>query len=248
MVDDYPEILAIQVRLSISKEIEQTLRLVLTERGNTPKWQSAISNTLNVLDKPYDLRPALKREHWSAISLVNVYMGKEPDTFNSLGELGHEVKLVRCIPRMEKALLSRIHEYYAFAITSYPADLADYQALEILFKNLYSISDRQGLSMIFSPYYYLFLGQDFVLPLVAEEAQRNALRQALEIARQKHDPARGLALPGRKALDVDDKPLRMKKTAAGWIIYSIGTNQVDDGGIETSKYQGDFIVHLPKNP
>jgi hypothetical protein len=46
-----------------------------------------------------------------------------------------------------------------------------------------------------------------------------------------------LGLPDQVTIDpYNDKPLQMKKQPAGWMIYSVGSNLVDDGGILDYKH------------
>lgn len=41
-----------------------------------------------------------------------------------------------------------------------------------------------------------------------------------------------------------DKPLIYSKTAAGYLLYSVGPNMVDDGG-KSEKPADDLAVHVP---
>jgi hypothetical protein len=43
----------------------------------------------------------------------------------------------------------------------------------------------------------------------------------------------------------DGKPLRMKKGATGVILYSVGPNLVDDGGVDGKEDQGDIVFRVP---
>ena len=81
--------------------------------------------------------------------------------------------------------------------------------------------------------------------MTKEIAQRNVLAQAVALLKTGVDPTAGLPLKGRFAMDVDGKPIRIKRGATGWLVYSVGMDKVDDGGVEMKNGKGDFAVHLP---
>ena len=43
----------------------------------------------------------------------------------------------------------------------------------------------------------------------------------------------------------DGKPLRMKKADKGLILYSVGANLEDDGGVDGKEDQGDIVFRVP---
>lgn len=237
-----PEPISTQFRISGSTTISLGLARIFQVHGQDSQWQKLITEVLKILDKPWDLRPIFRRQHWSSIGIIDVSL--DPEKY--VGDRSAEELALRWIPCIRKAFLSRMHHYYAFAINSYPTDLYDYTALYKHGKDLDVLSSQGGLSMRFPIIALMEIGT-FPFSLQCEAAQRYALMQALEMIRLKQNPAKGLPLKGRFAVDVDGKPFRIKQKKGQWIVYSIGKDKVDDGGTEVSTYKGDFVVHLPKN-
>ena len=252
MVDNDPWLMATLVRLSLDGIITKEIKSILTYHGRDPRWQSILQEALTILDKPYDFKPWIKREHWSAIHFSNVLLGADqPERranfdFDQTGQDDHdsipmEFKLLRAVPRMRSASLSRLHEGFSVALEKYPSNVRDVFDVEKALKESNEYFNNDGLS--FRVCFFL-VNVGPAESLIRNTVNRNATMQALEILRRNLDPAKGLPLEGRFALDVDGKPLRLKHLQKGWIVYSVGKNKVDDGG-QNQKYPDDDVpVHL----
>lgn len=79
-----------------------------------------------------------------------------------------------------------------------------------------------------------------------ENAQRNALMQALTLLQPGQNPSKGLPLSGRYLLDMKGLPLGLEHRKGGWIVYSVGRNRADDHNTSPNVFIDDFIVPLTK--
>jgi hypothetical protein len=166
------------------------------------------------------------------------------DAGPSFGSTENNVRWLRLIPRFGQANVSRVHEYYAKALKSYPENLWDLSALHQHMAPLTASMDGNGLSTQVAqfaiPGFY-----DFDKSMARCAARTNVILQSLAIL--ENGPPKGvLPLGGHHSIDVDGKPIRIRIRSYGWIVYSIGRNGVDDGGNDDAKSPKDFVVHLPK--
>jgi len=94
--------------------------------------------------------------------------------------------------------------------------------------------------------------REFVVMTYLEAlANRRLAAQALDLVafrlRTGRFPSR-LEEAGEVLLDpFNDKPLRYKRRASGFLLYSIGLDGVDDGGV-AGTWNGDVLFELPKSP
>ena len=147
------------------------------------------------------------------------------------------------IPRFKQASLARIHQYFTKVTNALPEDPYDMLSIRKAFDSALPIAEMDDWSSKvlrwgMSP--PIFEGQMMEL----EIPRRNTLMQAVALLKSKSDPAAGLPLTDHHRLDIDGKPIRIKKQPKGWIVYSIGFNRIDDGGTESNSKSLDFIVHL----
>ena len=228
----------------IDLEIQHTIR----DHGKDPGVVKMLDQVLTKLDKPYDLKLPIQVEHWFGSAMVEPLLN-DPKAYSVMGSgsgVPREIQYGKYLPRFKVANMSRIHRFYADAAHMMPTNCDDLVAVQTAFADMDKAAFRKGLS-------YTIL--DIVGPVfgatgaaVAREiAQRNTLKQAVTILNSGANPAIGLPLKGRFAMDVDGKPIRVKKTSSGWIVYSIWIDKVDDGGEEAKGAgKGDYVVHLPK--
>ena len=243
MLDDDPNVMASLVRASCDVIITAELRNMVTFHGREPSWQTAISKVLTILDKPYDLRPMIKRQHWTSYHAAQVFLGAEKDSDSFFQENRVQFLMLRMVPRFRYATLSRIHEYYNRQLERYPTDIRDYAMIEKDAANAGQFINQETFSFslagLVSPTYV-----DVPKGIHRNVVSRYAVSEALEILRRKQDPNDGLPLKGRFANDLDGKPLRIKHLAKGWIVYSVWKNGTDDGGVVTKGLQNDYVVDL----
>lgn len=242
----------VQATLIVQRELAKWI----TDHGADPAYRNAIRTSLLILDQPYDLRPSMKLEHRDSLYSTELMVGwrplpkiKEPESEGqidgppTLQETFDSKRWYRSIPRFGKANISRIHEYYAKAISEYPTDHYDLAALRRTMEPLDRRMQSNQLSVVIPS---MVISYRNILDLLEQaQSQTNVLRQALAILdQQKCDGS--LPLGGHYKLDLDGHPLRMKKTTTGWLVYSIGRDKVDDGGSPVVRNKGDFVVHLPR--
>ena len=240
MLRHEPDFEAIEIRSEASMAIDRELSLLITARGKDPAWQALIEKVIALLDPPYDLRPCYKYEHWITLHEVELRLGEVHDSPLTNKKVGE-----RFIPRYGRATKSRIHELYGKMLKQYPTDIEDYQRIYKLNSALFEDLDYHSMSL--KSFYYSLSGHSTSIYDVQREiARRNAVAQALAIVKGKLNPAEGLPLKGKRELDVDGHPLRIKKLAKGWVIYSVGNDGADNGGSESIRLPNDWVVHLPK--
>jgi hypothetical protein len=82
-----------------------------------------------------------------------------------------------------------------------------------------------------------------------EYSRRNTLMQAIKLL--ENPTLTSLPIKGRYSLDSDGKPLRLIKKQRSLVIYSLGPNDADDGGILEVPKSGtsqdyDFGLAIPR--
>jgi len=229
------------LRCSCATFAEKQIRTILNTKGSDRAWREVVDNALLILDKPFDPLPMVRFYHFRALRLVDGFMGRpsgsDPDLFLT-------IRAAKYIPRFERANLSRIHDYFSRCVSEYPKDPYDFMAIHNHFSSLSDASWGNNVSYMFAGFCSMGF-QSIDKAMAKESAQRNVLMQASKIFGGS-DPDKGLPLKGRYLADADGKLLRLKKTAQGWIIYSIGPNNLDDGGNDDPNRPLDFVVHLSK--
>ena len=239
-------LIGVLVRIACLAIVEKELKGMVSTHGKDPSAVSALDNVLIALDQPYDLKKPIRIEHWFGTSMIDAFLN-DPKSYTSMSgssAIPNEIKYGKYLPRFKRANLSRIYRFYADAANGVPMDSSDLVGIQTSFGNMDSAAMKPGLS-------YTMLGimapvfSQCGLAISKEIAQRNALRQAVALLKSGSNPGAGLPLKGRLAMDVDGKSIRIKKLESGWIVYSVGMDKVDDGGVEKPMGKGDFVVHLP---
>jgi hypothetical protein len=240
MLEHDPDFESIRIRSEMAMAIDRELSLLITSHGKERAWQALIDQVLAILDRPYDLRPCYKYAHWLTLYKVQLALGEKRDpTFTD--QLYGE----RLIPRYNKATMSRVHELYGKMLQQYPTDLHDFPAIIALNHKLFESGDYHEMSLK-AFYYSLPYYASHIWGARLEEAQRNAVIQALAIQKGRLDASSGLPVTGRHSLDSDGNPIRMRKLSKGWVVYSVGNDGKDNGGDESKRFNKDWVVHLPK--
>lgn len=252
MADDEPTIIGLLVRIAGESIVEESIRKALNQRGQDPAWRNAAWETLQLLDQPLDFAKTMKTEHVFALEGFDT-LSTNPAAFISVEEQetsgSRLLKAFSKIPRMGAATNSRIHEIYSDFYTRLYND--PYDAKRISDAGIWmdnEITGKQGLS-------YTFV--KILLPVFAQAgkacaksyAQRNTLMQAIKLL--ENPSQKDLPLKGRYALDSDGNPLRLKQDNNRRVIYSIGPNFKDDGGVIVRPSTGanrdyDFGIAIPK--
>lgn len=240
MFEHDPDFEAIRTRSEIAMAINHELSRLITSHGGDQSWQILIQEVLSILDRPYDLRPCYKFAHWLTLYQVQLSTGeiREPSFTDVLsGE--------RFIPRYTKATMSRVHELYGKMLNQYPADIGDFSKIADLNKNLFESGDYHAMSLK-AFYYSLPNYSGRIWEIRYEEAQRNAVIQALAIKKGNLDPTKGLPIKGRNSFDLDGNLIRLRKLPKGWVVYSVGNDGKDNGGDNTKRFNSDWVVDLSK--
>ncbi|MBS1726088.1 MAG: hypothetical protein JST51_05155 [Armatimonadetes bacterium] len=153
------------------------------------------------------------------------------------------MKIALKLPSYDRARLSRVYELFAKLASEFPSDSRDYRGMFRAMDSARSLINKRDWSWKFWNWDLIDL-REFVVAAQDQTAYLNALMQSIRILQTHANPADGMPLTDRHALDVDGKPLRIKHDAKGWVIYSIGHDGVDDGGVEMNGMKGDFVVRL----
>ncbi len=246
--DEEGMLIGILVRISCLAFIERELQTMIASRGRDPKVLLVLESVLNKMDQPYDMKMPLRLENWFATSIVDSVVNGTTNV-QDLGygnSLPNEIKFGRFLPGFRKANLSRIYRTYADAVHLIPEDPYDLNGVQLAYESLDRAGMKQGLSYTMQALMMPVFSQA-TLAVSRDIAQRNALIQAVALLKSGADPAKGLPLKDRHAKDVDGQSIRLKKKPSGWVIYSIGRDNVDDGGVPVDTHgKGDYVVLLPK--
>ena len=243
--DDEGMLIGMLVRIACAAIIEREVQGLIVSHGRNPRMVSILGEVMTTLDTPYDMRVPLKLENWYSISMIDIAL-KDPKAFGYGNTIPNEIKLGRYLPGFRKANVSRLMRTYADASNLIPKDPYDLVGVQRAYDSLDNAGMKQGLSYTMQQIMLPALGQS-AFAMSKEVAQRNALIQAISLLKSGADPAKGLPLKDRHAMDIDGKPIRLKKANSGWIFYSIGGDKVDDGGVSfLGQGKGDYVVQLPK--
>jgi hypothetical protein len=241
-------LIGLLVRIACLAIVEREIQKSIEAHGKEPQAVAMLERVMQNLDKPFDLRMPLRMEHWFAVTGMDDFLKSDSSFTDSMGysAVPRELKFGKYLPKFKVANLSRIHRTYADGVQSIPTDCYDLMGVQKAFAEIDQSAMKQGLSYTMLAIVAPVFGQTGVATS-KEIAQRNVLFQSLALLKSGADPAAGLPLKGRFALDIDGKPIRLKKGSSGWIVYSIWGDKVDDGGIVPNKMgKGDYVVHLPK--
>ena len=235
------------VRIACAAIVERELQTIVATHGRDPKMLQVLDSVLHKLDQPYDMKAPLKLENWFATSVIDSVMNGSAglDDLGYGNSLPNEIKYGRYLPGFRKANMSRIYRTYADAIHLIPDNPYDMAGVQRAYESLDRAGMKQGLSYTMQALMMPVFSQA-TLAVSRDIAQRNALIQAVALLKSGADPAKGLPLKDRHAKDVDGKSIRLKKKPSGWVIYSIGRDNVDDGGVPIDTHgNGDYVVRLP---
>ena len=248
MADDEP----ILIRIAGESIVEESIRKALNQRGNDPAWRAAAWETLQRLDQPLDFAKTMKTEHVFALEGFDL-LSKSPTLMFGMDETetagSRLLRFFSKIPFAGAATNSRVHEIYAEFYKRLGTDPYDIKKVSDSGDWMdREINNKKGLS-------YTLV--KILLPVFAQAgkacsksyAQRNVLMQAIKLL---EDPTqKDLPLKGRYTLDSDGQPLRVVVEKDRRVVYSIGPNFKDDGGVIDRPTTGssrdyDFGVAIPK--
>ena len=236
------------VRASATGRVEYVVRKLIPKCSKYPELLPFIDQILHRLDMPYDLANMLRVENFRGATEVDNIMkpnkgekGLENDDVGGIMELRHGPSL----PRFREANLARIHEYFSSVAVKLPKDPFDMEGMKLAFDSGNPVIEREDWSAA-----VLTRGMNppYGLPrrIQAEQANRNTLMQAVAILKAHADPAKGLLLGGRYRWDRDGHSIRITKQSKGWVVYSIGNNRTDEGGLDATGTSSarDYVAHL----
>ena len=229
MVDDEPILIGMLVRVASAHIIEDSIRAQLASQGRNPSIRAAAWQALQILDKPHDYFAAMRYEHLNTLQNTEALFETRRDSpdFEDFYQFEFPYRLYTKIPRIEAASLSNVNmmmagwashikrepfEFFSFQtadkwLAAVPVDGKSFLIVNIVRPNF----DNAGSS----------IGKEY--------ARRNTLMQAVKLL--ENPTVKTLPLKGRYALDSDGKPLRLIRKPNKLILYSIGPNDADDGGI-----------------
>lgn len=229
-------------RTSTSRTIMRNLRLLIPKRGTQPAWQSMIDRTLHDLDQPFDVRSAVQSSNYQLMAYLDRISTQNEwrRRFGTDSTIDNAFRYGPSLPKFREASLSCLLEYSVEVIRALPKNPWDFVGIEAAFTKADPLYSRPQWPNRYIQY------EDIVRlmgTLPADmAAEKNALVQAMAILRHHADPSKGLPLSGRYQMDCDGKPIRLKKLTKGWIVYSVGKNRTDQGGLDDERF--DYVVHL----
>ncbi len=250
VADDEPNMSALFCRVSCSSLLYESIRVGLREHGDETSWRRAALGVLEMLDHPHDFFSAFRFEHVNATQSINRFFDKQtlPSSDEDYPDIFEEqFRWMTNIPRMRAATLSRVHDISQGVASRLENTPFDTNCIEVAGK----WADGHDYD---SPSY---LVARFAMPMIIgvdksiarDYARRNTLMQAIKLL--ENPTAKDLPLKGRYALDCDGKPLRLIRKDNKLIIYCLGPNDADDGGIlerpkNSTSRDYDFGVAIPK--
>jgi hypothetical protein len=196
----------------------------LTSGSVTPQLHDAIDQELVRHDDPQRLAKTLKSERAYGIALT--------------ASLAETPLCPNCNPWLEKVFGWPMKRFYLNAVDYYDVELAAVARPWYETRKMASHGDSQATTG------YGVLA-DLLLPALQasyDAEGRNvvtlrALRIFNALARYRDEHGReasglqDLSLPKEATIDpFSGEPLKVKRTDEGWVIYSVGTNGIDDGG------------------
>lgn len=232
-------------QLNCSQSVNLSLTKIISSHGQDAKWRQVATEVLDILDKPIDFASILKIEHWFSFHGAMVLNGEATDPHPFYQNIDREILFARHIPTFKTATYSQIDQIYLEYLASLPKEPFDYLKWQSECQKIEDIHSQKRLSMVVATK-ACFGFSHFLDGFHRSSVRRNLLRQTLGFFETNQDPAKGLPLKGLAALDLDGKPFRLKKTAQGWIIYSIGIDGVDNGGVTGNTKGFDIVMHLTK--
>ncbi len=238
---------AMLMRLSSSQNLEAILRDIVEQHGKDPSWIGICDETLTKLDRPYDLRSALNLQHLADVAFIE-HLRQNPLTLHeamNTRDYPAPVRYSKFLPKFYDASLARIHERYVQTFANLPQDPYDYAGAGAACQSGDEILHRYGFSLTALHTVDIEFTQ-FVEAIKKESAIRNTVIQAVAMMEAISDPAKEPHVDGRYALDFDGKPIRIKPTDAGDVVYSVWQDGTDDGGKPIVEGRGDWVIHLPK--
>ncbi len=242
-LDDEPSYFTSMTRRGCTTTICESLRRTLVERGQESSWRKAVWNCLTILDQPYDFEAEMRYEHIARVDSVDAVLFPEPPEARSEGQAGcgteYAMALHGKIPRMASATRSRLHEMYAGFFSKLQHDPYEYKSKHDACTWIDSVDTIPPSYMVVQ--FLVPSMDDTFKPIARDYARRNTLMQAIKLL--ENPSAEDLPLKGRYALDSDGKPLRLIRKPNKLLIYSIGPNDIDDGGIlekPTKGYTRDY--------
>lgn len=140
-------------------------------------------------------------------------------------DLPFEVRFCNFIPKFKDASISRLTKLFVDVYEGLPSDNGNYKLVDEQLVKLGS-SKLKALSYIFiNTRGYSFYGS------TEELISHHMLCQVVAATKPGYDLTNGLPLKDHNRYDLDGKDLRLKNTPNGWILYSVGNDRIDDGGV-----------------
>ena len=236
---------AMSLRLSNSLGLDSTIRKLIPRSVGNPALLVALDDALKSLDRPYDLVNLMKVENFRGILTVEYFLDRSPKAEAFDGEYGLPVEISKwsTLPRFREANLARIHEYYSIVASQLPQDPYNFEGLDRAMDRGLPVLEHEDLSSAVLRY-GMRVPNDFPRRIRMENSYRNALMQAVAILKAHADPAKGLLLGGHHKWDLDGSPIRIAKLPKGWVVYSVGRDLKDDGGVDAITRPPDYVAHL----
>lgn len=243
-LDDVGSYDAIWDRLSLASQIEALLRTIIPNHASDPKWLELFEKTLKAFDEPYDFRKSVIIDHALAIQRCELARRRPSILTDGSVSIPDVLRSLRYIPKALEANEAKIDELYIHVFEKLPTDPWNLSASAAACHSVEWMYDKEDLSSLMLRF-ATTTTVEIAEPLMSETAKRYALLQAIALLEEKRSPAEGLPISDRHRFDLDGKPLRLKKLAKRWILYSVGSDGSDDGGVDDPRAKNrDFVVHL----
>lgn len=251
MADDEPILIGMLVRIACAHIIEDSIRTALIPHGNNPQVREAAWQALALLDKPHDLTAALRFEHLN--TLQNLEALFKPSTFSSedgdVWTMDASLRAYSKIPRIREASLSNLHMLMAGFANRVKSEPFEFSSIDVASRWVNSLDKTRPSFILCEMIRPDWSGSE--RSLSKEYARRNTLMQAIKLL--ENPSQKDLPLKGRYTLDSDGNPLRLISKNNKLIIYCLGPNDADDGGVierpttgSTRDYDFGLAIPLPK--
>lgn len=247
--DSNESLFGASVQIATTHKICDQLAISLNRHQTRPEWIESIrALTLKIDDSP-NFRKAFQFEMASRAEFIEE-LRRDRNTFSNLGDvvlIDQTAAAVIRLPRSLDAIESKFLEVHCNILDDLPADEYDYQTSYNVIKKAETSNPTRNLSYFFHD--LLFSVAPVVIRnMSARSARKTVLLEAIAYLQGKNPSLSAPTLIGKRHLDTDGKPIRIKTDRPGEVwFYSVGQNANDDGGENNPRKSpptDDFVVRL----
>jgi len=263
LVCQEPIIIAALVHASSDLEAAKVLREILARYSDRPEILAGVKKAVGEMGPPIDIKPALKGEvamnHETFRGMERISAEEIFKMYGFSGDNSQQwpIRLLAIKPT-RNIFEARVIEHWRGLINNTPDDPTDIGGLSKAMQDAQQrLDSRQdwsyAVAQLMAP---VFLG---IGGAVGDDlAQRRCLLAAVRALEAKHAtgvyPA-GLPVAGPDSIDPHTgTPLSYRRTRKGFVVYSVGQDKIDDGGVprdpaaamrEDGIRTGDIAFQIP---